>query len=185
MLGFIRGKVIRSERKKVLVENQGIGYWVGVSSNTVVKLTGMQEIELYLHHHVREDDESLYGFMSGEDQSFFEGLIKISGIGPKVALSIMDAGNLNEIRSAIQASDINFFTNIPGIGKKNATKVVLELKDKVSQGTFEDIDSRSDLYKGLESLGYSRPEIRGVISKIDGTQKLEDQLRQALRVIGE
>lgn len=185
MLGFIRGLVIKSERKKVLIENQGIGYWVGVSSNTVVKLTGSPTAELYLHHHVREDDESLFGFLTGEDQSFFESLIKISGIGPKVALSIMDAGNLSEIRSAIQSSDVNFFTNIPGIGKKNATKVVLELKDKVSQGTFEDIDSRSQLYKGLESLGYSRSEIKAAIGKVDASLKIEDQLRQALRVIGE
>lgn len=185
MLGFIRGKILRLERKKILVENQGLGYWVGVSSNTVIKLTGASEAVLYLHHHVREDDESLFGFLTQEDQSFFESLIKINGIGPKVALSIMDSGTVREIGSAIESSDINFFTNIPGIGKKNATKVVLELKGKVSQGTFDEIQNKTELYKGLESLGYGRQEIKNVLGKIDGSLSIEDQLRQALRLIGE
>jgi holliday junction DNA helicase RuvA len=185
MFGYIRGRILQIARKKILIENQGLGYWVGVSSNTIVKLTGQQEAAMYLYHHVREDDEALYGFLESEDQAFFESLLKVSGVGPKLALSVMDAGTVGEIKQAIESANVNFFTSISGIGKKNAAKVVLELKGKVTQSVFEDMDSKSELHKALESLGYSKSEITGVLSKIDKGLSLSDQLKMALRVIGE
>ena len=129
----------------------------------------------------------LYGFATAEELGFFELLITVSGVGPKVALSILSAQNIAMVKDAIAAQDAALFTKIGGVGKKTAEKIILELRDKVFSGSAPTAvgspRSSDDLLAALENLGYSSREIKEVLAKLDQSLPTEDKLRQALKLL--
>jgi holliday junction DNA helicase RuvA len=167
MIRLLKGTVHSNEDRTIILFVNGVGYHVFVTNNVVEE--NDEELTLYIHTHVREDDIKLFGFRTKKELSFFELLLTINGVGPKMALEI-----LNEppelIQNAIFKEDLNCLTKISGVGKKIAERICLELKSKVDpvdQNSTPIKDINEDLIVTLESLGYKRHHIKKVISEID------------------
>lgn len=131
MIDFLRGTVAHRETEFVVLDVRGVGYRVFCANPFGVQAKDQEEVTMYIHYHVREDAHLLFGFTSREEQSMFRLLLEVSGIGPKVALGIMSGGKPEVIAAAIQQENLTFLTKLPGIGKKTAQRMVLDLKDKL------------------------------------------------------
>lgn len=186
MIAYIKGRVISKAENYLVLENAGIGYKV-FTTPAVLETPIGNIVELHTYLQVREDAQVLFGFASTADLAFFELLITVSGVGPKMALSILAAENTDLIKQAIAQQDAAVFTKIGGVGKKTAEKIILELKEKmgsVGGGAFVGGKNSSDLITALENLGYSGNEIKNAITKIDHSLSPEEKLRQALKILG-
>jgi holliday junction DNA helicase RuvA len=168
MIAYLRGTILDKQPNLIIVDVQGVGYEVHVPLSTYYEVgdTGT-EIALRIHTHVREDALHLYGFLTPLEQQLFERLIGISGIGPKLAVAVLSGIEPGELVGAIQRGDVARLTGIPGIGRKTAERIVLELKDRLARITVPDVDHaasvspgdrvRDDVLSALQNLGYHRP----------------------------
>ena len=187
MISYITGTLIGKNENYAVVQTQGIGYKIFTTPNVLEMAIG-SDISLHTHLQVREDALALFGFLTAAELQFFELLITVSGVGPKVALSILASQNMELVTNAIAAQDLAMFTRIGGVGKKTAEKIIVELKDKIgalggsANGGMNPLPS-DDLFAALENLGYSAREIKDVISKIDQAAPTEEKLRQALKFL--
>lgn len=134
MIDFLRGRIVHRESDYVVLDVHDVGYRVFVP-NPYALGTGGEPVVLYVHHHVREDAMVLYGFPTREEQAFFRRLIEVPGIGPKMALGILASGRPEAIAAAVRAGDAAYLTRLPGVGKKTAQRLILDLKDKLAQWT--------------------------------------------------
>jgi len=186
MIGSIRGKIISSGEKELIVETGGVGYKLSVSSDTLAKAQKISdEVSLWVHTHVREDALDLYGFLDKEELEIFEMLITISGIGPKGALAILGVASIDILKRAIKSGDITYLTKISGIGKKTAEKIVLELRDKISEEkSGASLQGELDALEALKSLGYSQGEAREALKKIPPGSDTNTKIREALKILG-
>ncbi|MGF7185345.1 Holliday junction DNA helicase RuvA [Desulfitispora alkaliphila] len=196
MLEFLKGKLSYVEIDYIVIEVNGVGYKLFVPNNSSWGKID-SEIMVYTYMSVREDDISLYGFKERKTLSFFKILLQVSGIGPKVALAIIASFNLDILHQAIIEEDVTLLSKIPGIGKKTAKRMILELKDKVSQesvmaGNHEVmVDDKKinsiEAQVALEELGYNAKEIRDVILKITDNNKnsltVEEIIKQSLKML--
>lgn len=166
MIGWLSGKVVHTGNNFVILDVDGVGYKVYLASSQFPVLSS--QIELHIHHHVREDINDLYGFETPEALAFFELLLEVPGVGPKMAMNIMSAGNIEKMRDSIIKSDAAVFTAISGIGQKLAAKIIIELKPKLLRGGTVDVsrlgEASQELVDALTSLGYNRSEITKVLS---------------------
>lgn len=190
MISFLKGIVAFRGNSHIVLDVQGVGYKVRVTGDTLDKLAsvGQSPVSLWTHLAVREDALDLYGFLSQEELDFFELLITISGIGPKTALGILNLAPVKTLRSAVIASDPARLTKISGISKKNAEKIVLELKSKFEGFTLEEgghYEDDGDALEALKGLGYSEKHAREALKKLDksiiGTG---EKVKAALKQIG-
>src|SRR5262245_28989053 len=195
MVAFFRGRVLEKHPNRVIVDVAGVGYDVAVPLSTFYT-TGDAgaEIALRVHTHVREDQLALYGFATPLELTVFERLISISGIGPKLALAVLSGIEPRDLVSAVQRGDVARLTRIPGVGKKTAERIVLELRDRLPK-TMEAIATgapappavdalRDDLASALTNLGYHRPAIDKTLDRLlkDAPDaRFEDALRSALK----
>ena len=195
MIAQVRGRLVSKEPHEAVVDVGGVGYRVAIPLSTFYRIgeTG-DEVSLLTHTHVREDTLALFGFLTSGEQALFERLIAVSGVGPKLALSILSGIEAPDLVSALRTSDVARLTRIPGVGKKTAERLVLELKDKVRNLAAAQTPApagpaaatKEDLVSALVHLGYSRPEAeRGVdrALKEDGEGRFEDLLRRTLRAL--
>ena len=184
MIAYLKGKLIARGEGYIVVETNGIGYKI-FTTPSIIGSELDSEIQLHTYLQVREDILALFGFQNLADLSFFEMLLSVSGVGPKVALSVLAAENTELIKSAIAAQDVAVFTKIGGVGKRTAEKIILELKNKVSSdgAVFVSGGNSGDLLMALENLGYSNREIKEVLGKIDPALTLEEKMRQALKIL--
>ena len=187
MIAYLSGKILQVLDDSLILENQGIGYQIFVSENWLLSVNCGDDLELYIHHHIREDNQTLYGFKSIEDRLLFKKFLSVNGIGPKSAIAVLSAGPRKELIRAIQFEDHAVFQAVSGIGPKTAKRLVLELKNKVewddsSESSEPSTSStRSDLLQALEQLGYSTSEIQKIISDIDlAGLELEDAIKKVL-----
>src|SRR5688572_13890957 len=175
MIGFLRGRIADKQPNRLIVDVQGVGYEVHVPLSTFYD-AGEEgaDITLRIYTHVREDTLQLYGFLTELEKQLFERLIAISGIGPKLAIAVLSGIEPRELVAAVQRGDAATLTGIPGVGKKTADRIVLELKDRLAQvavpalaGTSELASLpdrlRADLLSALQNLGYHRPEAEKAI----------------------
>lgn len=132
MIDYLRGQVVRVEPDHVIVEVQGIGYRIFCANPQAFREGEKKETTVYIHHHVREDAIQLFGFSSREEQSMFRLLLEVSGIGPRIALGVLSGGRPEALVAAIQSENLGYLTKLPGIGKKTAQRMLLELKDKLN-----------------------------------------------------
>lgn len=187
MIGSIEGKIEYSTDKYALVDVNGIGYKVYISTNTFKNLPEKgSKTRLFTHLHVREDIMDLYGFLNQGDLEFFELLISISGIGPKGALNILNVASVETLKKAIANEESSILTKVSGIGKKTAEKIILELKNKVG-GEFldEKFGADGEAIDALVSLGYRLQEAREALKKIpEATKEVGDKVRHALKILG-
>lgn len=188
MIGRLEGTLHSAHAGFVILSVGGVGYRVSVTRETLASLKGVKAVALWTHLAVREDALDLYGFTTEEELRFFDMLLTVPGIGPKSALAVLDIASISTLRSAISAGNASYLTNVSGIGKKTAEKIVLELKDKVGAGT----ESRTASLKGdeealeaLRALGYSQAEARDALRKVPAeVEKSSARLREALRILG-
>ena len=189
MIGQIKGFIIKKSPTQVLIDCNGIGYEVDVPMSTFYDLpaTGNQ-ITLLTHLIVREDAHLLYGFATNEEREVFRQLIKVNGIGAKVALSILSGISLNELIDAIMHQKSNILVSIPGIGNKTAERLVLELKDKfkniIEGDSISNIASQTnDIQNALISLGYSTKEAIGAVKNLPVNISVNDGIKDALKFL--
>lgn len=189
MIGQIKGLIIKKSPTQVLIDCNGIGYEVDVPMSTFYDLpaTGNQ-ITLLTHLIVREDAHLLYGFATNEEREVFRQLIKVNGIGAKVALSILSGISLNELIDAIMHQKSNILVSIPGIGNKTAERLVLELKDKFKNIIEGDVISNiasqtNDIQNALISLGYSTKEAIGAVKNLPADISVNDGIKDALKFL--
>ena len=196
MYAYIKGILEEKMSNYIVVETAGIGYKIFMSK-TAIGRTGElgSQIKVFTHHHVREDEISLYGFLSNEELKMFELLISVSGDGAKSAIAMLSNISPSEFAVSIVNNDITKLTTVPGIGKKSAQRIVLELKDKLkaereltkseTQETEEVLQTTDDIdeaISALQILGYNRKEIEKVLTKFDyQSMSIEDIIRNALK----
>lgn len=191
MIGRIRGILERVDEHQALVDVGGVGYLLFLSAPTREKLDARlgEEVSLETYLAVREQALDLYGFEETREREFFLLLLQVSGIGPKSALSILSVADTQTLEKAIRAGDASYLTKVGGVGKKNAEKIVLELKDKVvhlTDGSQEPgLGAESEALEALRSLGYSLREAREALAESKqvggGT---DERLKAALRILG-
>lgn len=194
MIGFLRGKVAGLSPDSCFLDVQGVGYRVFVSASTRGRLRSGEEAMLYTHLAVREDAMLLYGFLQQDEYDLFQLLISVSGIGPKVALGILSTIGVGDLCRALRGQQITALTKLPGIGKKTAERMILELKDKVgaddgtgAAGAGEDVTPSvgtthtEEAMAALLTLGYSAAEIEPVLRRADHCSTAEEMIRFALR----
>jgi Holliday junction DNA helicase RuvA len=194
MIAHLRGRLLDKQPNRIIVDVQGVGYDVHVPLSTYYDVGDAgAEVALRVHTHVREEALQLFGFLTVLEQQVFERLIAISGIGPKLAIAVLSGMDAGELVGAVQRGDVGRLTAIPGIGKKTAERIVLELKDRLAQLAAPAGPStvpasgdrlRDDLLSALQNLGYHRPAAEKAIERIldsDGTGGFEPALKAALR----
>lgn len=183
MIGSLRGRVLEVNPPKVLLEVSGIGYLVSLSYTSLSGLRVNDELFLYIHDHIREDAHDLYGFSSSDELRLFERMISISGVGPKIALAILSSGSVETVKRAMLNGDLATLTSVPGVGKKIAQKIILELKGQIVDG---DIASPADreVVDALVALGYSAVQAKETIKGISiEVTDVSERVRESLRML--
>lgn len=187
MIGFIEGKIEYNTDKYAIVDVNGVGYKIYISSAVFKNLPEAgSKVKLFTHLHVREDIMDLYGFLDKKDLEFFELLISISGIGPRGAINILSVASVETLKKAVINEESSILTKVSGIGQKTAEKIILELKSKVS-GEYPDEKggASGEAIDALVSLGYRLQEAREALKKIpEGISEVGDKVRHALKMLG-
>lgn len=172
MIAHLRGKLAQKDPGRVVVDVNGVGYEVFIPLTTFTALPNAgSEVSMDVHTHVREDVIALYGFSTRRERVIFEKLMTISGIGPKLAITILSGGSVEDLVGAIKRSDLARLTAIPGVGRKTAERIILELRDKLQD--FAEAQAKSsvevDVLSALENLGYNRALAEGALRRaLDG-----------------
>ena len=182
MISQLRGTAVARGGDRLIVDVGGVGYAVAVTPTATRLAAGGGEVTLETYLHVREDTLQLYGFAEPAERELFEHLLAVSGVGPKVALAIVSGSSPGDLRRAIALDDTARFEAIPGIGKKTAQRVVLELKEKL--GSLEPVRSAADALgarDALVELGYSLLDAERALDGVDPELPVEEQIRLALR----
>ena len=182
MIAYLKGKILEKSSNYLLLENQGIGYKVFVVPEVLEKPLG-SELALFTYMKVSDDGQSLFGLPDFATLQFFELLITVSGVGPKVALSILSAAKVSDVQNAIASQDAGMFKRISGIGTKTAEKIIVELKGKMSAIGGRALVGSSEVFDALLALGYKQNEVREIISKLDASQPEAEQIKQALKYL--
>jgi Holliday junction DNA helicase RuvA len=194
MIAHLRGKLLAKRPNQAIVETGGVGYDVTISVPTFSDLPALgTEVSLHIHTHVREDLIALYGFLRPSEKLLFEKLITVSGIGPKLAITILSGMPADEMVRAIRGNDITRLTRIPGIGKKTAERMVLELRDKLPEPGPSSVPAappmnatEEDVLSALVNLGYQRPAAEkalAVVTKSGKAASFDAMFRDALAAL--
>jgi holliday junction DNA helicase RuvA len=189
MIGYLTGKIISAKPTQILLDVNGVGYEIRISINTFERIGGKETISLFIHTHVKEDAINLFGFYSEAEKEMFELLISISGVGPKSALSLLSGISTDDLKQAIITSNVERMIAVPGIGRKTAERLILELKNKVRDIKEEGItQAKPSLQKeavaALSTLGYNLASSEKVVNKILSElpdSSLEELIKRSLK----
>lgn len=192
MISYLKGKIEHKNNNFIILNVGNVGYKVYLNGKLQQKFILNAEIEVFTHQHIKEDALDLYGFENLDTLSFFELLLSISGIGPKSALNAIDTASIGEFRQCIANGDSSIFTQVSGIGKKTAEKIIIELRDKINTISFSSDESEietgitnNDEIDALQALGYSMSQAREALQNVD--KDIEDsgaRIREALKQLG-
>jgi len=193
MIGYLKGKVLSKKPTKLLLDVNGVGYLVNISISTFEKIAEMEEVSLYTYLAVRESALDLFGFYSMAEKEMFEVLIGVNGIGPKSALGILSGIQITDLKEAVRIGNISRLVSIPGIGKKTAERMLIELRDKVDSvaDTGENIirgssGVRADAITALVNLGYNQKIAERIIQAVidkNPDSSIEDLIKNALSAL--
>lgn len=192
MIGSLRGRIMeRVSDSTVLIEVAGVGYTVTVTPRTLAELEPTTEALLHVHHHVREDAQLLFGFLDRDERRTFDVLIDTNGIGPSLAMAILATHSPRTLVDIVLSADVAGLTSVPGVGKKTAERLLLELKDRLNLPTIDEprpVGERgggamSDVRDALTGLGYDETEIRGALREL-AISDTATMLREALSLLG-
>ncbi len=188
MISYIRGKVAKKGIDYLILDNNNIGYYINTSFSTLEKVSEKEEAAILTYMHIREDILALYGFLSSDEIELFKKLISVNGIGPRAGLSVLSTYNANTVKEIILMEDVARLSKVPGVGKKTASKIILELRDKVGrvdelQGSDIVISSEmSDVAEALTALGFVYQEVKKTLTGMDLSGKSEnDIIKEALK----
>ena len=180
MFDYLKGKITKQLANYIVIDVNGVGY--KVYTPNPYKFKENEETIVYVYNHIREDENSLYGFSTEEERDLFLRLIDVKGLGPKMAMPILATGSINGIIDAIDRENILYLKKFPKIGEKLARQIILDLKGKLvmSEGSSE---SNDELVLALEALGYKTNDIKNIIVKVDKTLSIENQIKEALKLL--
>ena len=192
MIGSLRGKLTSRQPAAIIIECAGVGYEVATPMSTFLELPPAgAEVFLYMHLLVREDAQTLYGFATEEEKHLFRTLLKISGVGAKMGLAILSAMSVRDFERCVQTDDAAMLIRIPGVGKKTAERLIIEMRDKIDKAPLQAVAARAGGDDGnprnlavdaLVSLGYKLTEVKRLLAQIDLKDKsAEEIIRLALR----
>jgi len=185
MISYLSGKIILKKEKFIILEIGGVGFKVFLSIKNLEKIKEGETIKLFTFLDVKENSLNLYGFLDYKELEFFEVLDSIRGVGPKAALEISSLGPLERIKERILKNDEKLFEGVPGIGKKKAMAIILELSGKIKQINPKKPEQGDGAEEGLVSLGFSRDRARQALKQIPGDIKdNEEKIKEALKVLG-
>lgn len=188
MIGFLSGKIISSKPTRILLDVNGVGYEINISINTFENIAEKEEVSLFIHTIVREDSITLFGFYAESEKEMFNLLISVNGIGPKIALSILSGIRTDDLKNAIQSGDITRILAVPGVGRKTAERLVLELRSKVDSITGagikdESYNIKNEAVAALTTLGYNskvaEKAVRDVLQMFPAIS-IEDVIKRSL-----
>lgn len=193
MLDFIKGDIAELTPTYVVIELNGLGYYVNISLNSFALLQGAKTSKLFLHQVIREDAHLLFGFTSVDERGIFRQLISVSGIGANTARMILSSLSPDEVRNAIASGNVDLLKSIKGIGIKSAQRIIIDLKDKIGLSSdfpqiFKNVDNtlKKEALSALEILGFSRKNSEKVIDKLlasNSSLSVEDLIKQALKLL--
>jgi Holliday junction DNA helicase RuvA len=194
VIAQLRGRILRKTPQAVVIDTAGVGYKAFIPVSTFYRLGEEgSEVSLRIHTHVREDAIALFGFASAGEHALFERLIEVAGVGPRLAVNILSGIEADELVEALRSSDVARLVRVPGVGRKTAERLVVELKDKMpsreaapDQPAAEGLGPKEDLLSALANLGYSRGEAERCVERAlrdNGDGRFEDLLRRALQVV--
>ncbi len=192
---YIKGTYMGINKEYIVVENNGIGYKIFVSGSTISELPKVKEnVQIYIEQMVREDFIGLYGFLSKEEREMFNLLLTINGVGAKAALSLLSISSVQNLKYAVLIGDEKTLTRAPGIGKKIAQRIILELKDKLKGENLSEIfqedegksllgNNISEALQALLALGYTEREANKALEKVNKSETLENIIKEALKIL--
>jgi len=191
MIGYLKGKVISSKPTSILLDVNSVGYTVNISINTFEKISGLDSVSLFIYTNVREDAITLFGFFTESEKEMFELLISVNGIGPKIALSILSGIQIDDLKRAIHSADITRIVAVPGIGRKTAERLILELRAKVDQvheegGAEIPFSVKNEAVSALTTLGYNSKIAEKVVRDIltqDSNSTIEELIKKSLSLL--
>ncbi len=191
MIGQLRGKLVEKYPEHIIFDVAGVGYELNCSTNTIDNLSLTSETKIYVHTHMREDALTLFGFSSALEKRIFLSLLKVNGVGPKLALKILSGSSLDQLVRMIETGDIKAISTIPKVGKKTAEQLILTLKGKLSFESSEGDAShfksqagiRTELVSALVNLGYRLPEVERVVAGLPRELGIEESLRKGLAAL--
>ncbi len=191
MIGSLRGSVLeRLDDGRVLVEVGGVGYLVAVTPRTLAELEPTSPVFLYIHHHIREDAQTLFGFLRRDERAAFDVLIATHGIGPALAVAILGTHSPTALVDIVAGSDLGALTLVPGVGKKTAERLLVELRNRLNLPMLDPLTTAGgstaigNVREALSGLGYAPEEIRDAMRELSESASAEDLLRDALRLLG-
>lgn len=193
MIGSLRGSVLeRTEDSAALIEAGGVGYFVSVTPRTLAELEPGAAVFLYVHHHIREDSQTLFGFLHRDERTTFQVLIATHGIGPALALAILGTHGPSALVDIIASSDIGALTLVPGVGKKTAERLLIELRNRLSLPMLDPVQVGAggkasvvgDVREALAGLGYGPDEVRDAMRELPADGDASRLLRDALKLLG-
>lgn len=187
MIAYVQGKVDQKTEKAVVIDAGSIGYEVIVGQDLIDELAVGSDVRLVTYFHVREQSQELFGFKNASGKELFLSLISVSGVGPKMAMALIGLGEASKIKQAIANEDIHFLTGAPGVGKRLAEKVIVELRDKIGVIANEQTATEAggskkadDALEALVALGFSTDAAKRALVGLDPDLSTEDRVRQAL-----
>lgn len=180
MYNYIKGNIASYTVNSIVVDNSGIGYNIYVANPYSFEIG--KEYKVFVYNHQNEYETSLYGFKTEEEKNLFLRLIDVKGLGPKVALPMFATGSVDGIIDAIDRENVLYLTKFPKVGDKLARQIILDLKGKLTSSPKENKDN-NELIDALESLGYKTNDIKKVLPKLDNTQNIETQIKEALKLL--
>lgn len=182
MIGYLKGKIIHRGVNWLILDVSGVGYKVFSCNMQHVTCNMGDNKGFWIHHHVREDRQELYGFKTIEELEMFELLLRVSGVGPKMALAILSKTELEKIKQAINKGDTTFLTTVAGIGRKLASKIIIELKNKISDFDLQGIEKSEEVLEALQSLGYRKQDLAKVLARMPANLKsTEEKVKWVLK----
>ena len=191
MIAYLKGKIQNKGRGCIVLRVGDVGYQIFVNATRYVELDINQEVEMYIHEHVKEDAQDLYGFNSMAELEMFELLLSINGVGPKSALNTLSIANLDDLKATIAQGDPSLLIKVSGIGRKTAERIVLELKDKIgilaydSSNVKSSVSIASDEIDALMALGYTLQQARDALKQVDPKiTESSERIRAVLKSIG-
>jgi len=188
MIGRVRGTLVERSGSAAVIDVGGVGYEVAMPGRDLGALPALgEEVVVHTHLHVREDQLGLFGFIDVEGRDMFRDLIAVSGVGPKLALAILSTLTPERLRVALVSEDVDALVAVPGIGKRSAQKLILDLRARleITVGTVPGGGGAlAEVRQALEGLGYGGPEITGAITGLDADGRVDDLLRSALQRLG-
>ena len=187
MIHFIKGKIVAKKKDYIILEHQGIGFKIYLSEKNLERLSEGEEATVYTHLALRNDRIELYGVLSQEEMYLYQIFERISGIGPKGALTLASVGSLQDFKKAIEEGDLSFFEGVKGIGKKKIQKIILEIGGELKEvSKKKDKEINQKALKALISLGFGKTEAKEALTLIPKEiKKTEEQVKEALKILSQ